>query len=341
MFRRRVPASIAAACLVLAACGGDDDASSTTTSTTVASTTTPAAQSSSTTTVASTTTTTVPPLVTEGATVVVANASIVGGSAGRMTDQLAGEGFTTGAATDGAEDLEESVVYYTDDEGAQAVAESVGRVLGDVEVGAMPDPIPTESGELGDAQVLVLLGNAQADQSLDDLGGGTGDDGDTDDVEETESTDPDGETDTTEADGDDAATDTTDPDGETDTTDADADDADDEDGESATPVESNGLTIVVANASGIDGSAGRLTTRLENAGFTLGTATDGVVSLDDTVVHYTDTEGAQAEAEAVAAALGGVEVEPLPDEIPTEASALDGDVLVLLGRNQADQPLDT
>ncbi|WP_154723511.1 LytR C-terminal domain-containing protein [Ilumatobacter coccineus] len=282
MFKRTVPAALAG-CLFIAACGGGDDSASTTT-TTVAEVTEPEPEPEATSTTSSTTTTTtVAPLVTEGATVVVANASIVGGTAGRMSDQLGLSGFTTGTPTNGAEKLDESVVYYTDDDGAQAVAESVARALGDVDALAMPDEIPTETGELDGGQVLVLLGNNQADRTLAELSG---------------------------------TTDTAD-------------------------VETNGLVIVVANASGVSGSAGRMSTRLDDAGFNVGEPTNGVVQLAESVVHYTDAEGAQDDAEALAAALGGVEVEPMPDEIPTETSELDGDVLLLLGTNQADKTLDS
>jgi len=52
--------------------------------------------------VETTTTTTEPPLVTDGATVVVANASGVPGSAGRMTEELAGVGFVTATAANAA-----------------------------------------------------------------------------------------------------------------------------------------------------------------------------------------------------------------------------------------------
>ena len=51
------------------------------------------------TTIAAETTTTVPQLVTQGATVVVANASGVPGSAGRMSAELAGAGFTMAEPT--------------------------------------------------------------------------------------------------------------------------------------------------------------------------------------------------------------------------------------------------
>lgn len=310
MRTRIVPIALAG-CLALAACGGgDDDGDSTTT--TEAPTEEPAESVDSTTTTtaapeSTTTTTTTPELVVEGATVVVANASIVGGSAGRMTDELGQAGFTTAEATNSTERVTDSIVYYTDAEGAQAVAESVGVAMGGLEVRAMPDPIPTESGDLGDAQVLVLLGDNQADRTLEELSGAGAADEETD-----------------EADGE-----------------SDESDESDEAGDATEAVETNGSTVVVANASGVSGSAGRMTDQLEQAGITVGEATNGVVQLADTVVHYTDAEGAQEDAETVATLLGGVEVEPMPDEIPTESSELDGEVLVLLGTNQADQALDS
>lgn len=123
-----------------------------------------------TTTAASTTTTS---LVTEGATVVVANASGVGGSAGRMTDTLALAGFTMGDPTNATSgQLEDSIVYY--DPGiaaAQAVADSVALVMGGLTVESVPSPPPVEGGSLGDAGVLVMLGTNQADKTLDQMSG--------------------------------------------------------------------------------------------------------------------------------------------------------------------------
>lgn len=282
MFKRTVPVALAS-CLFIAACGGDGDSAETTT--TIAEVVdAPEPEPEATTTSSSTTTTTtIAPLVTEGAIVVVANASIVGGTAGRMTDELGLTGFTTGPPVNGAEKLDDSIVYYTDADGAQAVAESVAVSLGGVAVEAIPEEIPTEDGTLDGGEVLVLLGNNQADQTIAELSGEPG----------------------------------------------------------PSDVETNGLVIVVANVSGVSGSAGRMVTRLEDAGFTVGTPTNGVVQLAESVVHYTDAEGAQDDAETLAEALGGVEVEAMPDEIPTESSELDGDILLLLGTNQADQTLGT
>ena len=76
--------------------------------------------------------TTVPPIVTEGATVVVANASGVPGSAGRMSTALGGAGFTMAEATNATSaQLEQSVVYYDPAvAAAQAVAGSVATMMG-------------------------------------------------------------------------------------------------------------------------------------------------------------------------------------------------------------------
>ena len=52
---------------------------------------------------------------------------------------------------------------------AEAVAQSVARDLGGVDVLTLPSPAPTESGDLGDAAVLVLLGDDQAGKTLEEL----------------------------------------------------------------------------------------------------------------------------------------------------------------------------
>lgn len=119
------------------------------------------------TTIAAETTTTVPQLVTQGATVVVANASGVPGSAGRMSDELTGAGFTMADATNATSALEQSVVYYDpSNAAAQAVATSVARVMGGLAVETVPSPPPVEGEILGDAGVVVMLGSAQADKTL-------------------------------------------------------------------------------------------------------------------------------------------------------------------------------
>jgi LytR cell envelope-related transcriptional attenuator len=113
--------------------------------------------------------------VTEGATVIVANASAASGEAQNMQDAIEEAGYTvTAEATSdvGAEPLEESIVYYVETPPAiRAVAESVARDLGGLTVQAMPSPVPVEGGSIGTATVLVMMGNDIAGESIDDLGG--------------------------------------------------------------------------------------------------------------------------------------------------------------------------
>ena len=118
---------------------------------------------------------TVPPLVYEGATVVVANANRVNGSAGAMSRELEAAGFTVAGAVNASADigqLELTVVYYdASSEAARLVADSVNRVMGgDASVAPLPATIPTEGGQLV-GQVLVLLGNDKGGKSLAELAG--------------------------------------------------------------------------------------------------------------------------------------------------------------------------
>ncbi len=131
----------------------------------------------SSTTLAGPTTTSEPAVTTttltlEGATVVVANASGVSGSAGRMTTALQAAGFTMGEATNSTERVEDSLIYFDPSvAAAEAVANSVSIVMGGVDVATVPEPPPVDGGDLGDAGVLVLLGVNQADQTLAELQG--------------------------------------------------------------------------------------------------------------------------------------------------------------------------
>ena len=142
----------------------------------------------------SSTTTTEPPLVTEGATVVVANASGVPGSAGRMTTELATVGFTMGEATNSTQSgLTASIVQYDPTiAAAQAVAESVARSMGGLTVEVVPTPAPVDGGSLNGAGVLVLLGTDEADKTIAQLSAPT--------ASVTPAPDPSGTTDTTLAD---------------------------------------------------------------------------------------------------------------------------------------------
>jgi hypothetical protein len=281
---RIVPIVLSGTLLVLAACSGGSDDSSSAATTTQAATVTVA--STAPVTAAESDTPNTAALVVEGATVVVANGNISSGSAGRMSDALALEGFETGTPVDGTAKVEASVVYHTDDVVAEAVAESVAVKLGGVDVEPLPETVPIEGEFTGD--VLLLLGNLQADKSITELSGAS------------------------------AA--------------ADVD-----------PVANSGSTVVVANGSGISGAAGRMSDDLEAAGFTMGTPTNSTAEASESVVYY-DEDGAtaavvKADADALAAALGGLTVLALPDDVPTDSGSLDGDILLVLGTDEADKSL--
>ena len=91
--------------------------------------------------------------------------------------------------------------------------------------------------------------------------------------------------------------------------------------------------MVVANASGVPGSAGRMSTTLAAAGFTMAEATNATSQLEVSVVYYDPAVvAAQAVAESVARSMGGLEVAPVPTPVPIEGAALNGSgVVVMLG----------
>jgi hypothetical protein len=121
------------------------------------------------------TTTTVAGPVTEGASVIVANANGVSGSAGLLSDQLSAAGYSVGSPTNASSSiggrLELTVVYY--DAGipaAQAVAESVAASMGGVSsIAPVQTPAPTQTGSLDGAGVLVMLGLDKAGRTLEEL----------------------------------------------------------------------------------------------------------------------------------------------------------------------------
>lgn len=207
-------AAVGVTALALGACGGDDDDddtgdSSTTTTTTAGGTTTTTAGGGTTTT-AATTSTTLPAevdYVTEGATVVVANASTINGAAGRMSERLEAVGYTMGTPTNSSEGQLETTKVYFDPENpdAEPVAASLRLALGggDIELLEMGTPAPVEDGNIGDATVLIAMANDTADKTLEELQGrapatDTGDDdddgGDDDGGDTTDSSTPDSST---------------------------------------------------------------------------------------------------------------------------------------------------
>ena len=112
---------------------------------------------------------------TDGATVVVANANGQGGSAATMATALEVAGFTMGDAMDASDatgNLETTVIYYDPAQpAAQPVAESVNLVMGG---GATVLPLPggtppVASGSIDGAGVLLMLGLDKAGKTLEEL----------------------------------------------------------------------------------------------------------------------------------------------------------------------------
>lgn len=107
----------------------------------------------------------------------VANASGIAGSAGDMTVKLQAANYVVQPALNtppGTAKRSKTGVFYLI--GCEANAQNVAGVLGgNVEVGPMPSPVPLETGTLGEACILVLLGTDLANKPLQGLvGAGNG-----------------------------------------------------------------------------------------------------------------------------------------------------------------------
>ena len=122
--------------------------------------------------------TTIPPFSINGFKIQVANASGLAGSAGDMTTKLQDQGYVVqvamNVAAGTAKRMKTGVFYLA---GCEAASQNVAAVLGgNVEVAAMPQPIPVETGTVGEACILVLLGTDLANKPLAGVvGGGAGD----------------------------------------------------------------------------------------------------------------------------------------------------------------------
>jgi hypothetical protein len=172
-------AIVASGSLLLVACGGSDDGEDTSTTTESAGSDSTVLDATSTTTATTTTSATTASgefeYVTEGAVVVVANASRVNGAAGLLSDGLGAVGFTVTEPTNSADDVENiettQIFYSPGDAAAQAVAENLRLAFGggDIVVEEVAVPAPTESGNLGEGTVLVLLGNDVAGKTLEEI----------------------------------------------------------------------------------------------------------------------------------------------------------------------------
>jgi|GEM_PF-2553346 len=165
-----------AALSIATACSSTVDraslATTTTTSTTVVATTTTTTSTTTTTTTEAPTTTTEPPIVTSGGVLKIANAANVDLAASRLTGEFAAMGFDVRDATNAAgidRELETSKIYVV--AGSEAVAFSVSRLMGGIEVYAMSTPAWIKGGTegLGDATVLIMLGKDLAKVELADM----------------------------------------------------------------------------------------------------------------------------------------------------------------------------
>jgi hypothetical protein len=112
--------------------------------------------------------TTVPTFSVNGFKIQVTNASSIQGSAADLTTKLQDQGYVVQPATNlapGAAKRKQTGVFYL--AGCEAASQNVAAVLGgNVEVAAMPNPIPTETGSVGEACILILLGTDIANKPL-------------------------------------------------------------------------------------------------------------------------------------------------------------------------------
>jgi hypothetical protein len=108
------------------------------------------------------------------------------------------------------------------------------------------------------------------------------------------------------------------------------------------PFAINGFKIQVANASGLAGSAGDMTTKLQQYGFVVQPAKNvaaGTAKRQTTGVFY--LAGCETASQKVAEVLGGkVEVAAMPSPVPLETATLgEACVLILLGTDLSGKPL--
>jgi len=111
---------------------------------------------------------------------------------------------------------------------------------------------------------------------------------------------------------------------------------------STLPLDVNGFKIQVANASGVAGSAGVMTTNLQDQGYKVLPAKNvaaGTAKRKTTGVFY--LAGCEAAAQKMATVLGGaVEVTVMPVPVPLEDGTLgDACILILLGTDLSGKPL--
>jgi hypothetical protein len=111
--------------------------------------------------------------ITTGTKVQVANASTVDGAAGKMTTALTTKGFEMAEAVSASEKVDNSKVLFSADvPGAEAVAKTLGAMLGNIEVAAQGIPTPTATGTWAEGSgVILMLGNDYAGKTLAEISG--------------------------------------------------------------------------------------------------------------------------------------------------------------------------
>ena len=120
-------------------------------------------------------TTTTAPFNIQAFKIQIVNASGIAGSAGDLTEKLQDVNYVVQPAMNtppGTAKRSKTGVFYL--QGCEANAQNVAGTLGgNVEIGPMPSPVPVETGTIGEACVLIVLGT---DLSMKPLQGvvGTG-----------------------------------------------------------------------------------------------------------------------------------------------------------------------
>lgn len=104
----------------------------------------------------------------QGFKIQVANSSGIALSAGKMTTDLQAQGYVVQPALnvpEGTAKRQKTGVFYL--AGCETAAQNVASVLGgNVDVAAMPSPVPVEGGSLKEACILILLGTDLAGKPL-------------------------------------------------------------------------------------------------------------------------------------------------------------------------------
>ena len=104
-----------------------------------------------------------------------------------------------------------------------------------------------------------------------------------------------------------------------------------------TTIQRSGFKVMVANASGITGSAGQMSTAMQSEQFIVTQPINADVTYGKqsvTVVFY--VPGYETGATAVAEILGGVQIQPVATPAPVEGGSLgEAQVLIMLGTDLA------